>query len=66
MKGDLIVSGNLEYIELARRLRVEKNLAERYRNIEGGNYARFVKVREIINFLPIQLSIDFLLADSDQ
>lgn len=44
MKQDLVVTGNDDYIELAKRMVVEEDLEERYRNIETGNYARFVKV----------------------
>lgn len=45
MLSDLRDTENEYYIELARRMKVETDLEERYRNIETGNYARFVKVR---------------------
>lgn len=45
MKEDLMASGNEDYIELANRMKVEKDIEERYTNMETGNYAKFVKVR---------------------
>lgn len=44
MKEDLMASGNEDYIELANRMKVEKDIEERYANMETGNYAKFVKV----------------------
>lgn len=46
MKQDYIDSGNPDYLELANRMRIEKDLAHRFRNIETGKYARFVKVEK--------------------
>lgn len=43
MKRDFLDSGNADYIELAQRLQVEKDLEERHRNLQTGRYARFVK-----------------------
>lgn len=50
MIADLINTGNPDYIEIAKRMVVEKDLDERYENIETGNYARFVKVTETKRF----------------
>lgn len=51
MKNDLMASGNDEYIELAHRMTVERDLDERHENIETGNYARFVKASKRIILL---------------
>lgn len=50
MIADLINTGNPDYIEIAKRMVVEKDLDERYENIETGNYARFVKVTKTKRF----------------
>lgn len=54
MKHDLTDSGNVDYIELANRMKVETDLEERTKNIEAGGYAKFVKVTESILRVPLE------------